>query len=113
MSKYGKEIGIPKAADQRRVDAPEAPRQQKGKRRKKVYPPHWECRLWAFGNAYVHITPSVTVKGMKPYGEFPKGCNSIQERLDLLAERYPETAEWGVRWLSGAPQPCNRTLINN
>ena len=34
MSKYGKEIGIPKAADQRRVDAPEATRQQKGKRRK-------------------------------------------------------------------------------
>ena len=44
---------------------------------------------------------------------YPKLHMTLQEKLDFLAEKYPETAKWPVRWLCGQSIPCDRETLPN
>jgi hypothetical protein len=113
VSKDEKKMGIPAASTIRRIDPPPAPHKKAGRSRK-AYPDHWQVRNW--NGHYYHINPSHyrgSLKDFRGWGEWRRNLHTIQELLDYLAEKYPETAEWPVRWISGAVEPCNRGNVKN
>lgn len=131
MTKSDKQDGIPKVADQKRIDPPQ-PR-GKGTRKKKQYPPHWQIR--SFG-----IWPSKILRSHTP-GEksdswhwelIPEGRYNIKcygfskdyenarnfleagmldEALAIYAKHHPETANWPVRFVNGPPMKTTREVL--
>ena len=120
MPKDWRDEHLPSVSEQLRQEAPEPHHKKAGKRRKE-YPPHWQVRVNHFGNrddnsASVMITPhryTGSVRNMPWYGLYPQKRMTLQEKLDFLAEKYPETANWPVRWLSGQSIPCNLEILAN
>lgn len=106
----------PSVSEQRRREAPDLRHKKAGKKRKE-YPPHWEVRVNHFGDhVSFYICPhkyTGQVRNMPFYGLYPKRGMTLQEKLDFLAEKYPETANWPVRWVSGQAIPCNRETLAN
>ena len=114
MSKYGKEVGIPKAADQRRVDTPECPRQGMGKRRKKEYPPHWKVSLHNFGYTLdPHREPCKIAPSWCWDGDAKRNRYDLPGLLAWAAATYPETATMPVRFINCQPIECGREVIPN
>lgn len=106
MTKLDKLMGLPKLADEKRLD-PEGI--MHGKRHKKVYPQHWEARYW--GKTWL-LLPHKMLRPDIEWGQVPPElCEDLQKELNWWTEYRPETKTFPVRFIACVPVECDREVI--
>jgi hypothetical protein len=118
MTKYEKEIGIPKPADVKRIDPPN---NTKKNHHKKKYPPHWQLRegwIWPSkilrtSDEWRHERIGNVLYQSKDYLNSINFLNAgrLDEALAIYTKHHPETAEWPVRFIGIQPMKTKREVL--
>lgn len=119
MSKFDKEMGMPKPADIKRIDPPN---NTKKNHNKKKYPPHWQIRdgswLWPskrlktsedwrherIGSVWYQSKDHLNAQDYLKVGR-------LDEALEIYAKYHPETKEWPVRFIHIQPMKTKREVL--
>ena len=125
MTKYEKDLGVPKIRDLKKIDPLE--KSTLGhKRHRKYYPPHWQIRTYGFwasvrlkSDESWHYTDGGMlgrirlVKYSEEYNSIRKLMKDglLDEALAILTKHHPETAEWPVRFINVPVMKTTREVL--
>jgi len=134
MTKMDKLMGMPKVADEKKIDPPKD-RHPGTKHKKTAYPPHFKIFAWGVsgGKTELSIWPSKTVRGEEDwrhdegrqwgkikvfdwspeYHQFMTLAKQgkLDAALKIYGKHHPETLTWPVRFIHIPPIATEREVL--